>query len=602
MTNASFSAQPVVPDRAHAGWLLLVASLSLLPKAWLLWRYPAIPVSDFRSIVGFAQEIATHGPAAPGWFWALLSAGTSTVLAMPLALLPFAPDAIASGCTALMMGLVPLLPLLMLRGAVPPWVRLAMALTIAVQPAQWVFTSVVAQDNWVQLPAVALACLAIRSTRTGKAAPAAAALLWCLAAFVRQEMLVALLPLALVAACAPGPGLRRCVRPLAVFALVAAFALAAIVIQRGEATGRYALTTTHGGAAMLGSYVPGAGFGWKQYDVYATVVEPELAGDAEAIRARSGAIAWDEIRQRPAFHALRRLGALMAAATAAEGTLEYWALAAPEAQAPARRGAATRLAARVHPLVVAATLVLHALFVAALVVAWRRRDVAVLAIALAIAAKFGLHLVFASQARFFLVVSALEALAVGLALQGWWQDRSLRRPVAVVAAAALVAGTAITLALPRWQAWAEQVDASLPVKLALSAPGAGANCTLAGGTQRDADVGTIAFQVAHRDPSPGESAELRCRLRKTEAYAGLRLAVRDDYAAGGFDNRIIQEVWLDDRLVRRHDIADAAWSGWWSVPLGHSAQVRVRIVAVRPDAGPGWGDAALTEVRLVAAP
>ena len=41
-----------------------------------------------------------------------------------------------------------------------------------------------------------------------------------------------------------------------------------MIIHRGRATGRYALTSSHIGGTMLGSYVPGAGAGWVEPTAY----------------------------------------------------------------------------------------------------------------------------------------------------------------------------------------------------------------------------------------------------------------------------------------------------------------------------------------------
>jgi hypothetical protein len=266
---------------------ICIVLLGLLARAWLLAHYPAVPVSDFKRIVEFAGDLATAGPFADVWHWTLLSAGTSTILSLPLA---FSADGVATArtCTMLAMAALPLLPFFMLRGVVPGSARVVATALIALQPAQVIFSNVVAQDNWGQLPVIALACLTIRNmVAPGKGAPIAAAILWGLSFFIRQEMLLATLPLAIMSAW-PFQARERWGRAAVKFVAVATLMILMVAGQRYQATGQFRLTSEHGGSTLLGTYIPGAGFGWKPYESFAASIDPAMADDPDRMMAGAG--------------------------------------------------------------------------------------------------------------------------------------------------------------------------------------------------------------------------------------------------------------------------------------------------------------------------
>lgn len=583
--------------------------LSVAPKLWLLLAHPAVPISDFKTIVLFAESFARGGPFAPGWYWDLLSPGTSSLIAPFMAAWPGHDAAVARWLTFLVMALLPLVPVVALRGAVPAKARLLMGALIALQPAQFVFSNVVSQDNWIQLPVIVLACLAIRNERLrGRGVPALAALLLCLSMYIRQEMLLVCLPLAVLAAWPWNGSRKTLVRASVVFLVVATLCSLLVAVQREGATGRFALTTKHGGAALLGSYVPGAGFGWVPYDDYVARVAPGIAGDAKAVRSHAAGLAIREILSRPGFHLVRRTGATLNAATGADGSLAYWSLYA--ADPPTNQASPGRaLANRLQPWIVAGFVLVHALFAGAMLPALRRRDLAMLALAAAIAIKLALHLVIATQARFFLVAGSLEALAIGLAFV---HIASSRRLLVAFAAAALVAAAGLSYCvsrLPGWEQAALQADARWldsvtprPSRISLGTADASVDCELVHGKMLELSGASLAFQVERADPAPGDSAELRCDVTARAAPGGLRLEVQDGYAAGGFPDRMFQQVWIDGELVYNHDISARAWSGWWPYELdlsrGKPVRVVVAVKALHPDPGPGWGNAAATGVRF----
>lgn len=589
--------------------IAVVLAATLLVHLWMPVRHPTPLYSDFLSIVTFASDIAKSGPFAPGWYWTLFSAGTPTLLSIPLALSGAEDATVARLATGFVIASLPMVPMFMLRGVCPLWTRCAVAVILVFLPANIAFSGVVAQDNWVQLPALALACLAVRNAYgQGSGYPVSSAVLWCLSLYIRQEMLLALLPLALLAAW-PLRGSPRA-RPIATFTAVALVLMLGIAGQRQAASGKFSLTSQHGGASMLGSYIPGAGFGWIPYDDYVARRAPELLGNADALRSRAGSLALDEIRERPWFHLVRRAGAVVDTATGHDGSLQYWAFGAGGAKGPERSTDETAAVARLgafftRPIVLSAVL-LHALFLAAVYIGLKTRDRALIAIALAVLLKIGIHFVFAVQARFFLVVLVLEVLAIGTAALRVYRLRSLLKGAAVVAAIGLMSLAVAVTGLGRLGHWvAEQDQIRQQALLREYRARAGlvlADCHLAGGRVLASGPSGFAFAVEHADPEPGEFAELRCRLSPIGKGGGVALEVEDGYAPGGLQDRMFQIVEVEGAVVRRHDIAAEAWSGWWrrnvSVAAGSSLEVRVRVEALRPDKGPAWGDAARTTVRF----
>lgn len=589
-------------------WAVAVLIVSVVIHGWIPLKYPAMPISDFNSIVEFACAMGADGPFVKGWYWDLLSAGTSTLLSVPLRLIDADQVVVARLATATLLSAIPLIPFFMLQGVIALRWRMLIALVIAVMPAQIVFSGVVAQDNWVQLPVVLLACLAIRNAYGDwRGYPVWSAVLWCMALYVRQEMLVAALPLAMMAAWSKHTSAR--VRQFSLFVIVSLALMAGIAGQREVATGTFSLTSRHAGAAMLGSYVPGAGFGWVAFDDYLARKAPEIASDREKITEEASHFAIKEISERPWFHFVRRVGSILDTATGRDGSLQYWALTASPAE-PSTLDKANTLATRFSPWIVNSSILLHALFISAVFVGWRTRNAALVAIAMAVALKTGIHFVFAVQARFFLVVFVLEALALGLAVERLQAWPGLRRSAFVVFAASAVLLVAAIGSLGRLKAWVdhrEEVRERMEmVTFQPRLPQANINCTLNQGRGRRIDATGYAFTVTHSDPVPGEFSELHCAMSALNAgTTRLILELEDKYAPGGFPDRMFQVVVIDGQVVRRHDIAAESWAGRWSrelsIPADRSVDVRIRVEALRPDKGPGWGNAAESTVRFLPA-
>lgn len=596
--------------------LLVTASIGV--RVFLAFRFPTIPDSDFKGIVVFASTLAEHGITTGGWYWNLFSQGTSTILSFVIALAPSDPAATARMTTAVMLGLLPVLPLLLLRNRIPWWGCFLAAAIIAFQPALVIFSSVVAQDNWVILPVLAVACLAARNLwgdRMGY--PVWAALLWCFAGYIREEMYLATLPLAL-AACWPlaDSGLR--LKRVLAFVGTAWLLLICIGMQRHAATGNFALTTNHGGSSILGSYAPGAGFGWVDPQPFIAAKDPSLLDPPNRIRKKlplaadeslngehSGdtgreqtKLAIAEILRRPGLHAVQRLGALYAAASDKDGTLEYWALTNPAVQSEATRIAATGFANTMAPFIYWGLIALHVLFIGAVCVALRGRSILMLVLIVTILLKMGIHVLVAMQGRFLMVTDALEALVVALAVV-----RVIRRPRlgiafavgALVAVAAFLAASHYYDRVQSWVAAQEWDRDDLHYRFILRLPHAEINCHMDRGELTAINGNGAVFQLS-REPIPGDIAEIVC-IQRDEQH--LQLSVYDGYAPGGLPNRIVQEVLVDGKVIHRHDIADEPGAGWWSVDIpSNSHAIVLRIEAISPDPGAAWGNAGATEIRF----
>ncbi len=333
--------KPGASREALAAAALLV--LGVGARVLFTARFPTTAFSDFRALVDFGQELASRGLTAESWHWIQFNPGLPMILAL-LSGAPMSAESAARLATSVATGLLPLLPFFLWRSILSVGWRFLAGALLALWPGQVFFSGVVAQENWVLLPAVALACLAVRALRLpgGGSYPISAGLLLAVAVAVRQEMLVVLAPAALAAAGLAKADAGRLSRALRL-AVSAGVPILALALQRQAATGRFAITTEHGGLALLGSVIPGAaGPGWVDPKAYIASVDPALLEDRDAARRASSGLALAEWRRRPAFHALRGVAAAARLSVESDADDLYWSVGASEAlPEPARaRGAA----------------------------------------------------------------------------------------------------------------------------------------------------------------------------------------------------------------------------------------------------------------------
>jgi hypothetical protein len=598
---------PLPRERGEIAWGLLILAAGLGTRLAFVHLFPTQPVSDFQSLVAFGLWMRDNSWTTGAWYWEFFSSGLPTALSLLLRVVPGPPADVCRTATAVVCGLTPLLPFLLWRGALPLWVRTVAGAALALWPGQIAFSGVVAQDNWVLPPTVALGALAARSliARDG-GRPVAAGLLYAAGVAVRQEMLVALLPLLVAAAgltVPDGPRGRR----LALCALAAGLPLLGLGAQRGLATGRYALTSEHAGLSMLGSYIPGAvADSWTDPAPWVASEAPELLRERSVVRRAAAGLALREALRRPGFHAARIASGVLRQGLEGELASLYWSVSPPVLPAAYHERAALLGSRGARLFLLLEMAAVQALFLAALLLGALRRQPALLALGAAVAIKVALHAVTVVQGRYFLAVTALEILAIAL---GLWEAR--RTSPSRLPAAALATGLAAVLALallsPRLDAAVRARDRDEPrtYRFILVSPGEEGtlDCRLGPGRLTHLpEHASATLEIFTRDPAPGETATALCELRTSRPFP-LVLEVLDGYEAGGLPGRVEQRVEVEGAEVFRHDLAAEPGGGWARIPLGPSPsngprRVRLEVRALRHDPGMGWGPAASTTFRL----
>ncbi len=589
--------------------VILLASLGIGLRLALVNVFPTIPVSDFRALVTFGLHLRDNGLLVPGSFWEYFSPGLPICLAVLFRIAPFAqPDVVARTATAIACGLMALAPFLVWRSILPFWVRFFSSAALALWPGQILFSGVVAQDNWVILPAVFLGALAVRSICT-RGCPVLGAFVYVIAVSIRQEMLVVLVPLLLACVRVDAPGRWRRLSSAAATVSIALLLLAA---QRFGATGRFALTTEHGGVAVLGSYVPGAApVGWTDPTSFVASVQPELLRSRQALHSGAWALAFQEALRRPGFHVIRIFSSLLTFAAEGEVANLFWSIGAPETLPPALRSRGADLANRLRAPLSGELAIIQGLFVAAFLIGVCKRNPSVVVLSCTAMLQYIFHGLTVPAGRYFLVATALQLLAIVLAgwevAQSWPQNRRL---VKTALAAGAVGSVALLICAPRLQAAVEAWDGEgqqFTYRFVLKPQEGKVDlaCVVERGRVSVADAPRMAtLQLLQVSPSPGDIAAANCELNSSEALPkSLVLRVSDNYAPGGFPGRVLQRVYLDDKVLYVHDIGQEPGSGSTDVLLGTvvpgtKRRVRVQIEAIHPDIGWAWGNASLTELRI----
>jgi hypothetical protein len=604
------AARDVELSEGRREWLfaLLLAATGVGARLAFVSLFPTRAISDFHALIEFGLRFRDAGLAPSGWHWNQFNPGLPMLLSVLFRLFPDDPDSVARIATAGVTGLLPLLPFLLWRGRLAFAWRLLAGGLLALWPGQICFAGVVAQDNWVLPPAIALACLAVARwiapsgspARAGKGHPIAAGLLLAAATAIRQEMLVVLLPFA-VAVALP-LGVREAWRRNALrFLLAAGLPLLALATQRYAATERFALTTQHGGLGLLGSYVPGASAaGWIEPRSFVASVDPASLEVPGRMASEAGALAWKEARRRPGFHVQRLAAAAMRLLVSSDAENLFWSILGPEVLPASKRGWADRIGGRAISVMTLELAVIQGLFAAALVLAVRRRDTAILLLAGAVLLKLLVHLAIVAMGRMMVPVIALELLSIALAARWLALETAARRVVlAVLVGAWASVLLVLTPALSRRVARLD-IDIRRTYRFPLQVnelPGRLVRCTAEGGRLLTLAPARARIQFFDADPAPGQSVRVRCRIPPLTPGESLSLAFEDAYAPGGYPDRVVERVELDGRELLRYDLAAQPGSGWISVPIPGARAPRtllLELVAVRPDPGWSWGTAAAT--------
>jgi hypothetical protein len=587
---------PPAFTRRDAVWLGLLAAVALVPRLAFVRAFEARQFQDFQVQVNFAQAYLDR-PFASGYMgWSMFSPGLPLFMAAVLRLVPGPPEEVARYTMAVLTALTALLPFLLWRGVVGLPARVTASLLLALWPGHILFSGVVAQDNGVLPPAIALAALAVRTLiRREEAYPIASALLYGAAVAVRGEMLLVLVPLVLPAAGLLRPPRQWPALRLAAAGATLALALVALGVLRWAGSGEFGLTPPHSGYTAVGSYVPGAGVSWAVPKTYFAAAAPHLMeSEPEMLRAGWGVVR-REIRRRPGFHAVRAFASAATAVLRSDVDSLWWSIGFGGAVPDPDRPRVVRFISRVQGPVARASVVALSLWAGALILALRWRHRPILALSAAMALKVAVHAVLAVQTRYFVVVMAFALLAIALAI-----EEVPRRPPGW-SVAALVAGFALVLgvraAAARAEAWVLDNQEQLTYHFTLRDPARAA--------QLDCQVreGVVALLWAHQaraairllrlEPRAGESATADCQARALRE-APLELRVTDAYLEGGFPDRLVQTVTVDGEPRLRRDVAAVAGRSWGAVPLGtlrpgERRHVVVSMTARHPDRGFRWG-------------
>ena len=312
--------------------------------------------------------------------------------------------------------------------------------------------------------------------------------------------------------------------------------LLALACQRYQASGRFAITTEHGGLALLGSVVPGAAeAGWVDPRAYIAAVEPELLENRTVARKAAARLAAAEWRRRPAFHLLRSASVSGRLAVESDADSLFWSIGSAQAL-PAGRvdGAGGPLYARWFPRLRWELALIQGLFLASVWQALRRRDAAVLVLAACVVLKFALQSVASPLGRLMIPATALELLAIGLGLaelSKQTRGARLRFGLAAAAVAAL-----LLFVEPRLTALAIARDepprpvSRFPLEISGSADAGIARCVV-----EEGEVTSLEWRRAWVRPrSADQPARIRCsaKVGRMDGQSSRRNAHRPCRRAG----------------------------------------------------------------------
>ena len=557
--------------------------------------FPTEPQTDFRGLVIFGLRLRDEGLAVPGYHWVQFNSGLPLLLAGLFRVFPRHVAVVARVATGVATGLVPLLPYVLWRAVLSWRTRVLAGLLLALWPGLVFFSGVVASENWVILPSVALAGLAVRRLRDpdDDGHPITSGLLFAAAIAIRQEMAVVLIPPALAAAGLPG---RRVLRGARLLRLAAALAIPLVLLaaQRRAATGRFAVTTEHGGMTVLGALAPGsAAAGWVPPKLFIASIEPDLLRQPDLLVHSAGRLAIGEFSRRYRYHLFRSAAAAARLAVESDAQNLFWPLEAPGVLDPAHAARGAAFARGVRPWLRWELALLSGFFLAALAHGLLRRDAALLVVASTVVLRLIVQVAFSPIGRLAIPGIALALLAVALAVDDLDSATAGRR--ARFLGVGLATAVLLIVAEPRLVALAVAKDEAprsvrrFPMLVAGAGGAAFADCEVESG--RLNAISSDRAWVGPAPDSPDAPFRTSCRLPEglpdgtlgldlESAARGLVVEADGQARGGGFD--------LPDPGWRRLEIAEGS--------------ARPRSVVIRGPAAVGSSGFGFVLVRRGAAP
>ena len=592
-------AKKTVSPELYLGIAILILSMSI--RVWFSFLFPAQPVSDFRAIVDFAVEFSKD--IFSGYYaWRSISPGLPVILSLLINIFSqIPPEAIGRWATVMITGFTPIIPYLAWKGIFPYRVRVFAGFLLALWPGQVLFSTVVAQDNWVILPIVTICTLAMRIIKNEEHGwPLAGSSLFALAIFIRQEMLIVLLPVVMVVIIGSQPRTRM--KNLFWGGIVLTALLFLMILHRGISTGKYALSSTHLGRSMLGSYAPGAGKGWVDPGAYLAATDPALLNildtDFASAQDRMVDIAIDEFFRRPKFHTARIITATVYALFDGDVDNLYWSLTAPNVLTEENLEKAEIL--KRHYLRYGNNLAIltHSLFIFSilLLIQDKKKALLIAPVLLTILFKIAIHALIVITPRYFLAVAAMEFLVVAVSLDGIIYKHNRNS----VIRSALV-GTAIVLfvyfypykQISSYVLANDETETQFAYRFPLRVPGPQydieINCYVTDGWLELKGLNEASLKFIHNRPRTNENATANCSILTTEPVT-LTMSIYDPISFGDLPGAFYQIVYINEKEVINHDVSDNSWGGWIDTPVQviESANITFELLAIAPKSGMDW--------------
>ena len=179
-----------------------------------------------------------------------------------------------------------------------------------------------------------------------------------------------------------------------------------------------------------GAYVPGVGTGyWIDPLPFVASVDPSLADDPHRLNREAFGLALKESKRRPLFHIVRMISSALSSLRNFDSYNYYWSLRRADVLPGNSHLLAEGFIARLSLFSRVTLLILHTMFLWALVIGFKMRSRTIGLVSLTIFLKVAIHAVLVAQARYFIPVIALEGFACGLAVEAVLKREFMRRSV-----------------------------------------------------------------------------------------------------------------------------------------------------------------------------